>query len=69
MDEANEDILRHLELLLEDSPAHSLKRSLGELFKAYTLSLTNDTIPFNLQQTIEDYYNLIAFLDKLKTTQ
>jgi len=69
MKEANKDILRHLKFMLEDSPVESLKRSLEEMFKAYLLSLTNDTMPFYLKETIQDYYNMIDFLDSLETTE
>jgi len=55
--------------MLEDSPVESLKRSLEEMFKAYLLSLTNDTMPFYLKETIQDYYNMIDFLDSLETTE
>ncbi len=65
-DEANTELIRAINHLLDDSSVSSLNTSLDSLFREYLTSFEEGVFPLDYHQVVNDYYFLIDFLSKLR---
>jgi hypothetical protein len=65
-EKTNKELLWQLELLVDDSSPSELKQSLELIFREYVCSLSNESIPLRLRETIADYHNLLHFVERLE---
>jgi len=65
----NSELSKAFNHLIDDCSIKQLKSSLDSMFRAYLLSLDENALPLDYNQTVNNYYYLSDFLKELHLIQ